>query len=199
VNPTGKLAVTFPKSDADLPHPNLVLPPPASLPDFAHLVADDSNVMSVLFQAMPAFQVDYNEELKVGYRWYDAEHKSVLFPFGFGLSYTTYAYSGLTVTPGQTTTVTFTVKNTGKRAGTEIAQIYVSLPSAAGEPPKRLIGWTRVELAPGESKQVSVLVVRERLTVYDETSDSWKLVPGTYEIRVGGSSQDLPLQQKITF
>jgi beta-glucosidase len=199
VNPTGKLAVTFPKSDTDLPHPKLVLPPPESLPDFNHLQGDDSNIFSVLFQALPAFQINHDEGLKVGYKWYDAEKKAVLFPFGFGLSYTAYAYSGLSVTAGETTSVSFTVKNTGRRAGTEIAEIYASLPDAAGEPPKRLIGWTRVELAPGESKQVSVPVGRDRLTVYDEASDSWKLVPGSYIIRVGGSSRDLPLQRKISF
>jgi beta-glucosidase len=199
VNPTGKLAVTFPKSDADLPHPNLLQPPPGSLPDFSHLVADDSNIFNVLFQPLPAFQINYDEGLKVGYKWYDAEQKPVLFPFGFGLSYTTYAYSELSVTPGDTSSVSFTVKNTGSRAGTEIAEIYASLPEAAGEPPKRLIGWSRVTLAPGESKQVSVTVSRARLTVYDEPSDSWKLIPGKYVVRVGGSSQDLPLQQTVSF
>ena len=199
VNPTGKLAVTFPKSDADLPHPNLVLPPPESWPDFSHLVADDSNIFSVLFKALPAFQINYDEGLRVGYKWYDAEHKPVLFPFGFGLSYTTYEYSGLSVTPAETTKISFAVRNAGSRAGTEIAEIYASLPEAAAEPPKRLIGWTRVTLDPGESKQVSIPVSRDRLTVYDEASDSWKLVPGRYLISVGGSSQDLPLRQTVSF
>jgi len=199
VNPTAKLAVTFPKSDADLPHPNLVLPPAESLPDFSHLQGDDSNIFGILFQALPAFQINYDEGLKVGYKWYDAEKKPVLFPFGFGLSYTTYAYSDLSVKAGENTQVSFTVKNTGRRAGTEIAQIYVSLPDAAGEPPKRLIGWTRIELRPGEAKQVSVPIAPDRLTVYDEVSDTWKLLPGTYTVRVGGSSQDLPLQQTMAF
>ena len=199
VNPTGKLAVTFPKSDADLPHPTLVQPPPGSMPDFSHLAADDSNIFNVLFQPLPPFQINYDEGLNVGYKWYDAEQKPVLFPFGFGVSYTTYAYSGLSVTPGETPAVSFTLKNTGKRAGTEIAQIYVSFPDAAGEPPKRLIGWARVDLQPGEWKHVSVPVGRDRFTVYDEASDSWKLVPGRYVIRVGGSSQDLPIQQAVSF
>jgi len=147
----------------------------------------------------PSFDVPYDEGLKVGYKWYDAEKKPVLFPFGFGLSYTAYTYSGLAVTPGETTTVSFTVKNTGKRAGSEIAQVYASLPDASEEPPKRLIVWTRVELAPGESKQVSVVVGRDRLTIYDESIDEWKLVPGSYVVRVGGSSQGLPLQQTVSF
>jgi beta-glucosidase len=199
VNPTGKLAITFPLSDADLPHPKLVLPPPGSMPNFNDLHGDDSNIFNVLFQALPPFQINYDEGLKIGYKWYDAEQKSVLFPFGFGLSYTTYAYSGLRVNPGETTIVSFTLTNTGKRPGTEITQIYASLPDAAGEPPRRLIGWTRVKLRSGESKQVSILVGRDRLTVYDEASDSWKLVPGKYVIRAGGSSRDLPLEQAVIF
>jgi beta-glucosidase len=199
VNPTGKLAVTFPRSDADLPHPELIQPPPGSLPDFSHLVADDSNIFNVLFQPLPAFQVNYTEGLKVGYKWYDAERRPVLFPFGFGLSYTTFAYSGLSLTPGETTSVSFTVKNTGERKGTEIAEVYASLPETAGEPPKRLVGWSRVELAPGESKEVSLPVSRDRLTIYEEASDSWKLIPGKYVIRVGGSSEDFPLQATISF
>ena len=198
VNPTGKLAITFPKSDADLPHPTLVKPPPESEPNYAAIGGDISNFMSIMAKGMPAFQTYYDEKLKVGYKWYDAEKKAVLFPFGFGLSYTTYAYSGLTVKPGDALSVSFTVKNTGKRAGTEIAQVYASLPDAAGEPPKRLIGWARVELAPGESKQVSIPVEQERLTIYDEASDSWKLVPGSYNVMVGGSSQWLPLHQAVT-
>jgi beta-glucosidase len=197
VNPTGKLAITFPRSDADLPHPNLVLPPPESQQNFSG--GDIAAEIAKGAKGLPPFPIQYDEGLKVGYKWYDAEKKPVLFPFGFGLSYTTYAYSGLSVTGGDSTAVSFTVKNTGKRAGTEIAQVYASLPDAAGEPPKRLVGWTRIELGPGESKKVSVQVGRDRLTVYDEASDSWKLVPGKYVFRVGGSSQDLALQQATSF
>jgi beta-glucosidase len=198
VNPTGKLAITFPKSDGDLPHPTIVLPPPASEMHF-DAGGDISEAMARAAKGLPPFQIQYEEGLKVGYKWYDAEKKTVLFPFGFGLSYTAYAYSALTVTPGETSTISFTVKNTGKLAGTEIAQVYASLPDAAGEPPKRLVGWVRIELEPGKSKQVSVPVSHDRLTVYDEASNSWKLVPGNYLIRVGGSSQDLPLQQAVSF
>jgi beta-glucosidase len=147
----------------------------------------------------PFFDVHYDEGLRVGYKWYDAEKKPILFPFGFGLSYTTYTYAGLSVKPGDSTIISFTVKNTGIHAGSEIAQVYASLPDAAGEPPKRLVGWTRVELMPGESKELSIPVSRDRLAIYDESSDSWKLVPGNYALRVGSSSQDLPLQQAISF
>jgi len=199
VNPSGKLAITFPHSDADLPHPSLLMPPPESQPHRPAAGGDISAFMAQMAKGLPPFQTYYDEKLKVGYKWYDAEKKPVLFPFGFGLSYTNYAYSGLKVTPGDSTAVSFTVKNSGKRPGTEIAQVYASLPDAAGEPPKRLVGWTRIELAPGESKQVSVPVDHDRLTIYDEESDSWKLVPGQYVIRVGTSSQSLPLQQTISF
>jgi beta-glucosidase len=197
VNFSGKLAITFPKSDADLPHPTLITPPPASEPNYAAMGGDISNIMSIMAKGLPAFQTTYDEGLKVGYKWYDAEKKPVLFPFGFGLSYTSYAYSALKVESGDSVAVSFTVKNTGNRAGTEIAQIYASLPDSAGEPPKRLIGWARVELAPGESKTVSVPVERERLTIYDEASNGWKLVPGSYTVLAGGSSQDLTLHQQI--
>jgi beta-glucosidase len=199
VNPSGKLPLTFPRSEADLPHPVHAAPPTA---DAEHPVPKLAGAPGMIGMAMgigPFFDAPYDEGLKVGYKWYDAEKKPVLFPFGFGLSYTSFAYSGLTVTSGESATVSFTVKNTGKRAGSEVAQVYASLPDAAGEPPKRLVGWTKVELKPGEAKQVSVAVGRDRLSIFDEGSDAWKLVPGSYVIRVGSSSQDLPLQQAVTF
>jgi beta-glucosidase len=150
-----------------------------------------------MVKGLPAFQTYYDEKLKVGYKWYDSEKKQPLFPFGFGLSYTTYAYSQLSVKSDDKLTVSFAVENTGTRAGTEIAEVYSTLPDAAGEPPKRLIGWVRVDLAAGETKQVTIPIDRDHLTIYDEASDSWKLLPGNYTILAGGSSQELPLRQQI--
>jgi beta-glucosidase len=199
VNPSGKLPLTFPRSEADLPHPKHLDPP---LPDAEHPaphLPGFPDLVATFMKVGPTFDAVYDEGLKVGYKWYDAEHKPVLFPFGFGLSYTTFAYSGISVTPGESTMVTFTVKNTGKRSGTETAQVYASLPDGAGEPPKRLVGWMRAELAPGESRQVSVPVSRDRLTIYDGATESWKLLPGRYSIRVGRSSQDLLLEQTVSF
>jgi beta-glucosidase len=199
VNPSGKLPLTFPVSEADLPHPIHLSPPK---PDADHTVPKLVGAPGPIGMAMgigPWFDVNYDEGLKLGYKWYDAEKKPVLFPFGFGLSYTSYAYSGLSVTPGDSTTVSFTVKNTGKRAGSEIAEVYASLPDAAQEPPKRLVGWTKVELQPGETKQVSVPIARDRFEIFDEASDSWKLVPGSYVIHVGSSSRDLPLEQAVSY
>jgi len=198
VNPTGKLAITFPKSDDDLPHPKLIMPPPESQLNFGSMRSDPAKFRELMEKGLPPFQVYYDEKLKVGYKWYDAEKKPVLFPFGFGLSYTTYAYSELSVTSGEQLSVSFTVKNTGSRAGSEIAQVYSTLPEAAGEPPKRLIGWARIDLGPGESKQITVPIPRDRITIYDEATDAWKLVPGSYTILAGGSSQDLPLKHEVT-
>jgi beta-glucosidase len=189
VNPSAKLPMTFPRSEADVPHPNLVTPPPG---------AGDHGPEGNERGAKPAFEVHYDEGLKVGYKWYDAENKKPLFVFGYGLSYTTYAYSDLKVKPGKETTVTFTVKNTGSSAGAEIAQVYAALPASAGEPPKRLVAWSKVRLNAGESKQVSLTVDPLYLDVYDENASAWKLVPGSYAFMVGASSEDLPLQQKVT-
>jgi len=190
VNPSAKLPMTFPRSEADLPHPHLVAPPPGATGEAAVMKSGE---------AKPTFEVHYDEGLKVGYRWYDAEKKSVLFPFGFGLSYTTYAYSDIAVQSGaDATTVTFSVKNTGSRAGMEIAQVYAALPADAGEPPKRLVGWSKVPLKPGESREVSVKIPAAYLSIFDEAANEWKLAPGSYSFLAGSSSQDLPLTQKIS-
>jgi beta-glucosidase len=197
VNPSAKLPLTFPRSDADLPHPTIIHPPPGSSVDFS-----DPDILTKVRDGLPAFQVYYDEGLKVGYKWYDAEKKPVLFPFGFGLSYTTYAYSGLKIdppaSPDRITTVTFTVRNIGQRPGSEIAEVYAAFPASANEPPKRLVGWSKVALDAGEAKQVTVTVIPEYLSVFDESKDAMQLVPGAYTIRVGGSSHDLPLEQTVT-
>jgi beta-glucosidase len=186
VNPSGKLPMTFPRSVADLPHPDLVTPPPG---------AQGKEAVMRTGEAKPTFSVHYDEGVKVGYKWYDAEHKPVLFPFGYGLSYTSYRYSGLKL--GDDHTVTFTVTNTGKRVVSEIAEVYAGLPAAAEEPPKRLVGWARVALKPGESREVTVAVDPKYLSIYNE-QQGWTLVPGQYTFLVGGSSEDLPLKQETT-
>jgi beta-glucosidase len=190
VNPSGKLPVTFAARDADLPHKTVFEQPPMPPPP--------PNEPPRRFRNNPnPFDITYDEGLKVGYKWYDAEDKEPLFPFGFGLSYTNFEYSGLEAKPGRPMDVTFTVKNTGARAGTEIAQVYATLPKSTNEPPKRLVGWTRVELAPGESKTVTVSVEPLFLSIFNVTKDGWELVPGEYKVWVGGSSRDLPLNTNV--
>jgi beta-glucosidase len=169
VNPSAKLPVTFPKNEGDLPHP---------------AVAETSPPMA---------EINYTEGLKLGYKWFDAEGKEPLFPFGFGLSYTTYAYSELRTTPGKRAQVSCKVTNTGERAGEEIVQVYVSLPPSAGEPPKRLVAWDKIQLALGESKAVTLPLDPRYLSIFNVDKDDWELVPGEYKVYVGGSSRNTPL------
>jgi beta-glucosidase len=195
VNPSGKLPLTFPISDADLPHREIVKPPDAST------THDEPDAWKKIAAGLPAFQTTYDEGVKVGYKWYDAEKKAVLFPFGYGLSYTSYRYSGLTVTPaaaGAKTQLHFTVTNTGSRAGIETAEVYAALPAVAAEPPKRLVGFSRVSLNPGESKDVTVEVDPVYLSIFNVKQDGWQLLPGDYAFMVGGSSQSLPLTQTVS-
>ncbi len=194
VNPTAKLPLTFPQSEADLPHPTVVKPPQSS-------TAGGSEAWKKIAAGLPPFQIKYDEGLKVGYKWYDAEHKQVLFPFGYGLSYTTYSYSNLKVVPALLPTrdvrVTFTVTNTGNRAGAEVAEVYAALPTAAAEPPKRLVGWSKVALKAGESKEVTVDVQQKYLSIFNLDQNTWQLIPGDYTVMVGGSSRDLPLKESV--
>jgi len=192
VNPSGKLPNTFPKSEADLPHPTITQPPPIS----RHF--DGAVTPETWAKGLPPFQVVYDEGLKVGYKWYDAENKPVLFPFGYGLSYTTYRYSGLTVTPGDKVQVSFKLTNAGTRAGAEIAEVYAALPASAQEPPKRLVGWSKVMLNAGETKTVEVEIDPKYLSIFDDAKNAWSLVPGDYTIMAGGSSDKLPLKATIS-
>jgi len=175
VNPCGKLPVTFAKADADLPHPAIpgmnLLPPSGN-------------------GRMPDFDIDYTEGLKVGYKWFDAEGKEPLFPFGFGLSYTSFAYSNLKAAMDGVSVI---VRNTGKREGAEIVQVYVGLPPAANEPPKRLVAWRKIRLAPGEQKTVALTLEPKFLSIFNEQKDAWELLPGQYKFFVGGSSRNTPL------
>ena len=188
VNPTGKLAMTFPESEKDLAHPAIA---PLAREDEGQgtgAVIGETHVSS-------KYSVTYAEGAEVGYKWFQAEHKPVLFPFGFGLSYTSYAYSGLSIECEKNEcTVSFSVKNTGQRSGTEIAQIYVALPGVAGESFHRLAGWKNVELKSGESKTVSVTIDPQMLSIYDERKGGWALLPGNYHVFTGPSCADTPLE-----
>ncbi|HXS11079.1 MAG TPA: glycoside hydrolase family 3 C-terminal domain-containing protein [Acidobacteriaceae bacterium] len=180
VNPSGKLPMTFPKSEDDLPRTTIAQPPPPV----------KNGVLS--------FKVDYNVEgAAVGYKWYESQKKPVLFPFGFGLSYTTFSYSSLKVgKDGET--VTLTVKNAGARAGAEVAEVYAALPQSADEPWKRLIAYKKVELAPGESKTVTMDVDPMYESIWDVAAKRWTRPSGEYKVMAGGSSAELPLEATFT-
>lgn len=191
VNPSGKLPITFPLSDSDLPHPTLITPPPASTEEFYGAQGEAHNRAG-----LPPFNDSYIEGVLVGYKWYAAKHKAVLFPFGYGLSYTTFGWSGIQVSPdGRTAQVTVT--NTGNRPGRTVAELYVSLPVDAGEP-QRLAGWEPVTLQPHESRKVAIAIEPLTLSVYNLKQHAFTLLPGSYTFHAGSSSADLPLSQTIT-
>ena len=175
VNPSAKLPITFPAADADTPANTA-----AQFPGFNGVAT-------------------YSEGLQVGYRWFDAQGRTPLFPFGYGLSYTTFAFSGLSVhNTGHGATATFTVRNTGKRAGAEVAQLYLGFPAAAGEPPRQLKGFSRVELAPGQARRVTIELAARDFSVWDTGSHAWQPVRGGFTVQVGDSSRSLPLQASLT-
>ncbi|MEU4387316.1 glycoside hydrolase family 3 C-terminal domain-containing protein [Promicromonospora sp. NPDC023805] len=141
-------------------------------------------------------RVTYGEGIYVGYRWYDARDLDVQFPFGHGLSYTTFGYSGLGVSAGSTNgvglTVRVTVTNTGGVAGREVVQCYVSLPgSPVPRAPRALAAFAVVDLAPGESREVELSVDRDDLAYWDVQADRWRVEGGTYRVEVGASSRDI--------
>jgi beta-glucosidase len=176
VNPSGKLPISFPKSEQDLPRS--VIPPAPHRTQAAESAAP--------------YAVAYTEGAAVGYRWYELEHKRPLFAFGFGLSYTTFAYSDLQI-DAATRSVRFEVKNTGTRAGTEIAEVYARPPEGSDEPFQRLVGWARVQLAARETKTLAVAVDARVLQSFDEVHNRWDLKSGRYEIQAGPSSDNTPL------
>ncbi len=183
VNPSAKLPATFAKSEADLPHPKIAGLDLAEAARKAHK------------WQIPEFDVNYTEGAKFGYKWFEAEKKQPLFPFGFGLSYTQYAYSDV---KADAKSVSFSVKNTGQRAGTEIAEVYVALPASAGEQYKRLVGFERVELGAGESKPVTIQVDPLYYSVFNVQKNAFEQLPGEYKVLVGGSSTETPLNATFT-
>jgi beta-glucosidase len=149
--------------------------------------------------------VQYSEGVDVGYRWYDAKDITPLFPFGFGLSYTRFAFSHLTVsrpvTDGtQDVRVSAVVTNTGHRSGSEVAQLYLGDPSGTGEPPRQLAGFQRVSLAPGASARVSFTITPQEESWWDDSANGWTQTAGQYRVYVGGSSAlaDLPLRASFS-
>jgi beta-glucosidase len=199
VNPSGKLPMTFPKSVADTPTGS----DPARYPG---IFSDGSTTRPA--GSTETRQVSYSEGLQVGYKWYDEQGIEPLFEFGHGLSYTTFGYSDLAVdesTDAETgdvhATVSFTVTNSGARAGAEIPQVYLTLPDAADEPGKRLVAFDRIELAPGESTRVEVDVdstaSNQPFSIWDVDADKWVVLDGEYGVAVGSSSRALPLTQTV--
>lgn len=149
-------------------------------------------------------RVKYSEGIFVGYRHFDHDNIKPLFPFGFGLTYTTFAYRNLSVSPAsanlsQPVTVSFDVTNTGSSAAAEVAQVYIGdAHSAVPRPPRELKGFSKVYLKPGEARHVSIPLDARSFSYYDVKSHDWKADPGVFSIYVGRSDGDFPLQGKLT-
>src|SRR5882757_1932162 len=170
VDPGGRLPITFPKSLADTP---------------ANTPAQYPGVNGV---------ATYSEGLDVGYRHYDASGTEPLFPFGYGLSYTTFKLSGLSVHGRD---VSVDVRNTGHRTGTQVVQVYVTDPASAGEPPRQLKGFAKVALRPGQDRRVHIRLDDHAFAHWDTASQSWQTPRGQYTVSAGTSSRDLPLSAKV--
>jgi beta-glucosidase len=151
-------------------------------------------------------RVKYSEGVFVGYRHFDHDNIKPLFPFGFGLSYTTFAYKNLSVTPSTaafaqgSVTVSFDITNTGSREGADIAQLYVGdSHTSVPRPPKELKGFSRVELKPGETRHISIPLDFRSLAYYDVKTHAWKADPGTFNIYVGRSDANIQLQGNLDY
>jgi len=141
----------------------------------------------------------YDEGILVGYRWYDAHHQEPLFPFGFGLSYTTFQLGDLRLSRHEDTVkIELTVKNVGSRPGSDVVQVYVGEPAAAEEPPSQLKGFAKVSLQPNERKHVTIAVPIKALAAWSERNHKWELASGNYEIKVGESSRDFRLHGQMS-
>jgi len=178
INPSGKLPVSFPVRLEDSP--------------------------AFINASYPGCrEVNYGEGIFVGYRYYDKKDVAPLFPFGHGLSYTTFAYSNLKVAKkvkaGEKVKVSLTVKNTGKVAGKEVVQLYVGDPkSSLPRPPKELKGFAKVALKPGQSETVTFTLDERSLAYYDPHMRAWVAEPGEFEVLAGASSRDIRLKAKFT-
>jgi beta-glucosidase len=195
-NPEGKLPMSFDRSWEETPSASWYYP----------MTGSDKN-LHVTEPGHPAVDYDiphvqYGDALMVGYRYWTTNGKHPLYPFGFGLSYTTFSFSKLQVpasaASGSTVAVSFDVTNTGSLAGADVAQLYVSDPSAkATRPERELKGFAKVRLAPGETKHVTLDLDARAFSYWDESAHKWTIDPGKFVIRVGDSSESTPLHAEL--
>ncbi len=182
--PNGRLPETFPASEQQGPGQT-----PATYPGVFTPNSTTPTAMNELF----------SEGLDIGYRWYALTGQRPLFPFGYGLSYTRFAYSPVRLSWGHDgeQAATVTIRNVGREPGAEVPQLYLHYPSAAGEPPWTLKGFTKVYLQPGQSQTVSLPITDQTLRTFSDRTGDWDVVPGVYTAAVGSSSGDF--RSKATF
>lgn len=202
VNPSGKLPLTFPQDESDLAMPNLPFNVGKNMSPFGLMILAMEPMLQPAIDAQLGagaywnmISVKYNEKLlSNGYKWMDAKNVQPLFHFGHGLSYTSFNYSDISSVPAVdgSVNVSFTITNTGRRDGAEVAQVYASLPADVPghvQPPKKLVGWQKVELAAGASKSVTVNVPKKYISTWDAASThKWVFTPGRYDFHVSDSA-----------
>lgn len=174
-DPGGRLPVTFPVDETQ--------GPATKSAQYPGLLSDDGSLDAAHF----------DEGVFIGYRYWDQYNQKPLFPFGYGLSYSTFTIKGVSANaaPGGGATVAVSVRNTGKRPGSEVVQLYVAFPKTAGEPPRQLKGFEKVSLQPGERKIVHISLGPEAFRYWDEKTHAWTLAPGAYQVMAGRSSRDI--------
>jgi len=174
VNPSGRLPITFPQDESQLPRP--------LIPGY-----EVASSRIPLEGAQSPFDIDYIEGANVGYKWFKAKNLTPLFPFGFGLSYTSFDFGSLKATGGQTLSVSFDMRNTGKLEGKATAQVYATPPGGVA----RLIGWSKLDLKPGETRRVTLAADPRLLATFDTGDDLWRVADGNYTVSLGSSSADI--------
>lgn len=177
-SPSGRLPVSWPKDEAQLPRPTI-------------------QAAGLYSKAKPADNVDYDiEGADVGYRWFERTKREPLFAFGYGLTYTSFAYSDFKVDKDAKghPVAHVTVKNTGKTAAADVPQVYVTAPGAAT---RRLAGWSKVALKPGASRRIDITLEPLALARYDDAGKRWRVAPGTYAVKLGRSASDIAAEATI--
>lgn len=181
---SGRLPVTFPASEAQLPRP--------LLPGYAELVQARKLSGNPHLGSEP-FTINYFEGANVGYRWFESAQRTPLFPFGFGLSYTSFSYANFQLEGGSTLTVSFDVTNTGARAGADTPQVYAAHDLGDKMTIRHLVGWKKVFLKPGETAHVSVTADPRLIAHFDPTLHAWRVAAGNYKAMVGRFAGDVQL------
>jgi beta-glucosidase len=174
VNPSGRLPITFPQSENQLPRPVI----PGREQAYSRLPLEGTRT---------PFDIDYIEGANVGYKWFKARKLTPLFPFGYGLSYTNFEFGDLRATGGQTLSANFDMRNTGKLRGKATAQLYATPQGGVA----RLIGWSKLDLKPGETRRVTLTADPRLLASFDSDAHLWRVAAGDYAVTLGESSADV--------
>jgi beta-glucosidase len=181
-NPSGKLPLTFPRTESDLPRSTA----------FGYRVTEMG-----LNEKVRSVTASYAEGGNVGYRWFQSTGRSPAFAFGYGLSYTRFRYAKLALSKAKDVSASFDLTNTGSREGAEIAQVYVLIPGNGQAAGLRLAGWSKVRLKPGETRRVTITVEPKMLMIWDVARKGWVRQAGAYGILVGSSSADVIVRDEV--